>query len=136
MANPTYVFPSIFGPGFNNGVIPGGSLDSALAIDLQATLNGITAHAGGGSTTAYPLVYGYNHVSTCASNNDSVLLPVAKIGASVTVMNGSTSTVAVFPQTADAINGGTAGVSITQANEVHAIYCCPIAGNWFRIKSA
>jgi hypothetical protein len=136
MANPVYTLPSQFGPGFQSGVINGSNLDTALAIDLSATLSGITAHAGGGSTTAYPLQYGYNHVSTCASNNDSVLLPASKVGAAVTVMNGSASTVAVFPQVADAINGGTAGVSITQANEVHAIYICPIAGNWYRIKSA
>jgi hypothetical protein len=136
MANPVFTVPKNFGPDFSQGIINGGNLDNVLAIDLEQTLSGITAFSGGGSTTAYPLQYGYNHVSTCAANNDSVALPAAKVGASVTVMNGSTSTVAVFPQTADKINGGTAGVSITQANEIHAIYICPIANNWFRIKSA
>ena len=129
-----YTSPAPFQSFFR--AIDGDVLNQSLAIDLTATYSGLTALSGGGTTGATPLLFGMNQVATTAATNDSVKLPAAQIGATVIVSNAGTSTLAVFPQTADKINGGTAGASVTQATVITGVYVCPLANNWYRVLSA
>ena len=69
------------------------------------TADGITAHAGGGQTSATQLAAIYNRVGTCATAADSVKLVPAVVGAKQTVHNAGAASLAVFPGTGDAIKG-------------------------------
>jgi hypothetical protein len=65
----------------------------------------LTAHAGGGQAAALQLVQGINRVTVVATAGDSVKLPAAAAGVTVTVINAdSTDSMNVFPFLGDAIN--------------------------------
>lgn len=99
----------------------------------------ITAFAGGGRTSAVALVNGWNRISVCATNGDSVVLPAAAAGMMVTVINDGAANAQVFgngSDTVDAVAGAT-GVVLTAAKR--AIYFCLTAAKWqslMGVKSA
>jgi hypothetical protein len=65
----------------------------------------ITAHAGGGQANATALITEVNIITTCASANDSVLLPVAVKGMLITVKNEGAQAANVYPQSSSYMNG-------------------------------
>lgn len=72
----------------------------------------ITAFATGGQASATALTGQFNNVTTCATANDSVKLPAAALGQSITVKNSGAASLAVFPATDDAINALAANLSV------------------------
>lgn len=91
--------------------------------DDKQCQDSITALAGGGQTGAPALVPGINNVTVCATNADSAKLPDSNIlGISVSVRNGGSGTLAVFPFLGDKINGGSADASVNQATGTTATY--------------
>lgn len=108
---------------------------------------GLTALAGGAQTGATLLSYGANEVSTVASANDSVMLPVAIGGKVVFLANTHASNSAqVFGQvsTGDTINAVATGTGVAVANGKNAVFFCiqssnsalSIAGRWRMILTA
>lgn len=81
--------------------------------DSSSLVTGITAYAGGGQANATALTGRWNNVTTVATAADSVKLPSATAGLTVTVRNGAANALAVFPDTGDAINALSANASIT-----------------------
>jgi hypothetical protein len=91
---------------------------SADATTLTGSLtklvqSGITAFAGGGIGSAVAITGDVALVSVCATNADSVKLPVAAVGKMVYVYNGGAASLAVFPVASSAIDGGSASASVT-----------------------
>ena len=86
------------------------TVDSDGNISASNILNsyetGITAHAGGGQGSAYQLTKCVNVIATCASNDDSVILPEGSGNMFVVIYNTSGNYAAVFPQSGGSINGG------------------------------
>lgn len=73
----------------------------------------ITAHSGGGQTSATALTTGVNDVTVCVSDADSVKLPATSFGKMVTVSNSSGKTLAVFPPSGSSIQDQSANASVS-----------------------
>ena len=67
----------------------------------------ITANAGGGGVgSATALTADVNEISVCATGGDSVSMPTAAAGLTVTVINNGAAACDVFPDTSDDLGGG------------------------------
>lgn len=98
---------------------------------ILGSASGLVAHAGGGQASATKMVADINHFATVATAADSGALPPAVAGRRITVINRGASSMQVFGQGSDTINGVAAGTGVAQAAGVKAIYECPVAGQWF-----
>ena len=120
------------------------------------TINGLTAHAGGGQANALQLPAFLNEVLVVASANDSVMLPPGFAGAAITVINSSANSMQVFGSnivgpgdTIAAHNSATqtaTGTGVAQAAATIATYFCfigqggttsaPSAASWKQFLTA
>lgn len=126
-----------FVPGFR--VVSGGSLMRAFAKMFQGGLDratGIVAKAGGTKAAAVPLVNSLNLVATCATLNDSVLMPKAIAGSVVFITNNGAQTLAIYGQGTDTIDGAATATADTLAAGKTACWVCYATGAWFSIQSA
>jgi len=99
--------------------------------------DGLTAHAGGGQGSATALPAQINRVTTVASANDSVVLPAAKAGLQVTVVNAAAAnSMNVFPATGDAINALGANAAYAMTANKTAQFFCTANGQWHAVLSA
>lgn len=123
-----------FQPGFR--LIDGNDLNNALAVDGGSYASGLTATAGGGQANALALATAYNEIDTVVTANDSVKLPQAKPGVSITVINNTANAAQIFGAGTDTINGVAFGTGVSQAGGKVAVYYCAAIGKWFRLLSA
>lgn len=91
----------------------------------------LTAHAGGGQGSGLALTKSINRVTTAATAGDSVVLPAALAGKSITVENSAAANpIDIFPATGDAINT----LAVNTAVRINANYMvefkCSVAGTW------
>ena len=121
-----------------------------LAKAVMSSASGITAHAGGGQTSATPLTQLLNQVDTCATNADSVMLPLAIPGQRCFINNNTANTVQVFGNPSNPNNsaaGDTIASStsttqeptatgVAQLTAVPAWYVCTKLGQWKQFLSA
>jgi len=106
---------------------PGNAAASFLMSEGAQTINGvqtytvprvadhnttITAFATGGQASATALTGEWNNVTVCATAGDSVKLLTAVAGQVQTVKNSGATTLAVFPNTSDAINALAVNLSV------------------------
>ena len=103
----------------------------------------VASYAGGGQTNATALAATANIVTTVASANDSVKLPLAQKGMKVLVHNGHASnSMQVFGSGVDTINGVATATGVAQAAGKSALYYAVADGDgtavgaWFRVLSA
>lgn len=101
---------------------------SGALVQAAASITASTTHSIAGATplAAISLV-------NAANANDAVKLPIATKGLTYCVITvGSTATPNVYPgQSADTIDGGSAGASVTLlAAHRGAYFICAVAGNW------
>ena len=107
----------------------------SAGFSTETALNGITAHSGGGQASATPLPAVINRVTTVAAAGDSVLLPAAAPGLSITVANATTTNaMSVYPSGSDVINAAATSFSVAAAKT--ATFYCTNAGQWHTILSA
>lgn len=100
---------------------PNGIVSRGVATGLTAS----TTHTLAGATA---LTKELNIVSTAANSGDAVSLPALAPGQSAVVFNSGASPIAVFPAAASvAIDGGTAGASVTLTNAKRAAFYCTAA---------
>lgn len=107
-----------------------GGLEQVLAQDL------ITAKAGGGQQATNALNAMINRVTTVASAGDSVTLPIAQPGMTITVINTTATSMNVFPNTGDAINNGAANALYALAGVHSALFSAGGSGFWGAISGA
>lgn len=125
-------------------LVDGGDLQTMANLQFSAK-SGIVAFAGGGQASATPLTAAVNSVDTVVTNNDSVMLPLAIPGRSVTIINNTGQTLAVFGQVTNpnvtnapgdtiAASGSNTqqatATGVTQLTAVVGFYNCAIAGQW------
>jgi hypothetical protein len=101
-----------------------------------AGVNTLTAFAGGGQGSATALTANHNRVTTCATAGDSVKLPAAIVGRTVSVYNAGAASCNVFPQTGESTNSGAANAAFAVANTKSAIFNCGATGIWTATLSA
>jgi hypothetical protein len=109
------------------------SLIASEVIPLPVSVtNGITAHATGGQTNAVVLTSQLNRVTTVASPGDSIALPVAAPGLSITVINNGANPMQVYgnPSNTDTINGQTSTVGVSQLPNSVVRYVSAVSGLW------
>jgi hypothetical protein len=100
-------------------------------------INGLTALAGGGQTGATLLSKTFNRITTVASSGDSVVLPAAAPGLTITVKNAAaTNSTNVYPAVGDAINALSANAAFALAAGKSAQFTSYVAGTWDTILSA
>ena len=132
-------------------VMPDGLDLQQMAQQVFSSATGIVAHAGGGQTLATPLTAALNEVDTVASANDSVMLPPAIPGTSVTVINAAAAnSMQVFGVPSN-IQNSNAGDTIAPHNSstqaatatgvahpagYSASYYCTTLGQWKQDLSA
>lgn len=113
---------------------------STTGIGTVSVSDGLTAHAGGTQAAALALTSKINRISTVASANDSVALPLAVAGISIEVVNGAAvNSMQVFGAGTDTINDVATATGVAQAAGKAASYFCTTsapAGKWYRNLSA
>ena len=114
-----------------SGTVVLGFRSAIGSLPVSSSADSLTAHAGGGQTSALQLTAAINRVTTVASGNDSVKLPVSTAGLEVTVINAAASnSLVAYGQTGDIINALSANTGFTvAANKVCVFFCCT-AGQW------
>lgn len=128
---------------------PNGASPQSLAVPLsligqfQNVNLGVTAHAGGGQTDATLLEYGFNTVSTVATNADSVKLPPSYPGATVIIANtDAAQSTTVYGSGIDTINGVATATGVALASGKTTMYIADstgtssVAANWNTILTA
>lgn len=142
-ANPPFASILQFFSSFVSGsrLVDGGDCLLLARMIGQAT-SGITALVGGGLSSATPVLnIGLSEVDTCATDSDSVQLPPAIPGSSITVWNATGHTLAVFgcgsnlnnSNTADVIASASSNATATSqtiATTKTAVFNCFKAGVW------
>lgn len=108
-----------------------GAVTTIAGTFSQSVTNGITAFAGGGQASATALTSMVNRVTVVATAGDSVKLPAATAGLSLTVINADAAdSMNVFPNTGDAINALSANAAYAVAANKTATFYCAVAGTW------
>lgn len=92
--------------------------------------NSITAHAGGGQSSATLLTTNINRVTTVATAGDSVKLPPSAPGLSIVVLNAGANSMQVYGSGSDTINGVATATGISQMAGSVYTYVCTLAGIW------
>ena len=115
-----------------NGITLGGGA-SVTGYIYRSVSDGLTA-----STTQtqgqQPLTTEINVVTAVANANDVVTLPAAVSGMKIVIINHGANTLQVFPASGDAIDGGAADASVTQATTVNDVYYAINGNNWERVS--
>lgn len=99
---------------------------------IYSITDAITAHAGGGQSSAVPLVSEYNNVTVVANIGDSVVLPVVSanlIGMRIVVVNHGANSMNVFPAVGQDASAG-ANTAIAVAAAGGATFVCNTATTW------
>lgn len=102
--------------------------------DMLTSFNGkLTALAGGGLSGLTPVFdAAYNEVTTVANAADSFVLPIAKVGLTITVTNSGAQSMQVFANGTDTISGTAGNVGVAQAAAAVVEYSCVKNGVWKR----
>lgn len=92
---------------------------------VHSVESGITAHAGGGQTSAYALSAEYSIVATVATTGDSVILPPlnsSHIGKHMLICNDGANSLNVYPAVGQDASGGTnVAVAVTATSRAEFI---------------
>lgn len=105
---------------------------SAGSDALSPAADALTAHAGGGQTSALALTAVVNRVATVATGADSVKLPASVAGLTVVVINdAATNALQVFGKSPDTINDVATATGVSQLAGTAVAYHCPVAGKWY-----
>lgn len=123
------IFPTRFNT--NSGSLERFNGTSWVSVDDAGNLTATsTAFAGGGQGSATQLAAGTTNVTTVATAGDSVKLPTAASGISVTVKNNGATNLAVFPFTGDSIDGGSVNASVTIVPGAQRTFLAMNTTNW------
>jgi hypothetical protein len=91
---------------------------------IKSVSPALTAHAGGTKAAALALTEEINVITTCATALDSVLLPDATVGISLTIVNLGVATCAVYAAGTNTIDDiATANPAIIQPEQVVVFHC-------------
>ena len=97
----------------------------------ESRTDSITAHSGGGQTSAVLLTTEMNRVTTVAAALDSVMLPPSVGGLTIIVENAALNPMQVFGSSPDTINGNATATGVTQMQGSVVFYTCYSPGAWF-----
>lgn len=103
---------------------------------LFSSATAITAHSGGGKSSAFALAAQVNRVATVAAQHDSLLLPPSAAGNLVVVTNDGANGADLYGAGTDTINNvATANSTYIPAGQT-LVFWSPVAGKWFGVNQA
>ena len=142
-ANGTFLCPTAGAPAYVNAAAARANLGLSTSSDVvfasltttginkSSVTNAITAYSGGGQGSAVALTAAINRVTTVAAPADSVKLPAAAVGLSVTVINAAASNAMnCFPASGDAINALSPDTAISITAGTSMTFRCAVVGVW------
>lgn len=97
----------------------------------ESPSDGLTAFAGGGQSSATPLTAELSRVTTVATAGDSVMLPPARAGLTLCVVNHGAKAMQVYGSGTDTINDVAYATGVSQMNGSECIYACYGNGAWY-----
>lgn len=107
------------------------ALGFASGFPTQSFAGALTAHSGGGQALGTPITAAQNIFTVVAAPGDSALLPAAKPGMQIAVINATAATsMNVFPASGETINAGAADAALAVGGATATIFYCATAGNW------
>lgn len=112
---------------FTPGNVPALTMVGSIT---QSDAPAITAAAGGGQANATPLTKQLNRVAIVATPGDSVLLPAAVAGMTISIVNDAANPMQVIGAGTDTINGVAAATGVAQMQKSIVYYSCTVAGAW------
>lgn len=116
-------------------LIPGSRINSID--DQMNSYQGLTALAGGTLTALTPAIDCANvSLNVVANANDSVVLPAAKAGLDIYIVNNGAASAQIFGNGTDTINATAGNVGVALGNGAAAHFRCIKDGNWRRFVSA
>lgn len=107
-----------------------GTTVSAGTFLQGSTASNVTAHAGGTKAAATALTAQFNRIGTCATTDDSVLLPAAAKGRFMVVFNDGAAAARVFGAGTDTIDGVATATGVPLTNAKRAAFFCLADGAW------
>ncbi len=105
---------------------------AALAALNETVSPAVTAHAGGGQTSATLLTSSFNNITVVANAADSVKLPASSVGTVITVSNQGANAAQIFGTSPDTINGVATGTGISIPVGAIFVFTCAVVGNWLQ----
>lgn len=126
--------PKPFTTGFR--LIDGQELNTKFANPVRGSEDSITAYAGGGKTNAYQLTTPLNRITTVGTAADSVKLPTAAPGTTITIVNAGANAAQIFGSGSDTINGVATDTGVSQAAGSTLNYQCYTLGAWISTGAA
>lgn len=119
-------------PVFNDtaGSITDSGMSIVSGLLEQTAVSALTAHSGGGQTSALALTKGVNNVTTVAAAGDSVRLPASAAGLEISITNSGANSMQVYGAGTDTINGIATGTGVAQLPGQTVVYTSAVAGNW------
>jgi len=101
---------------------------TTTGLNTESVANGLTASATQTLAGGTALTKRINRVTTVAASGNAVTLPALGIGQSVDIYNAGANPMKVFPNASGvAIDGGTAGASVTLTNALRCRFTCVAA---------
>lgn len=104
--------------------------DLFALIQTLATDDSVTATPSGTQGNSYQMKTTVIRVTTVATGGDSITLAPAKPGKMRVIINGTATSMNVFPGVGDQINGAGANTAAAVAGNKTAILFCLTQGNW------
>jgi hypothetical protein len=101
-----------------------------------SNLDTITAHSGGGQSSAFQLASEISRITTATATSvpyDSVALPTSAAGLELVVVNHSNNPIQVFGNNTEGalIDDVATATGVTQMGNSTVLYFCITAGNWY-----
>lgn len=116
-----------------SGQIATSGFNIASGLLAEPALDALTAHAGGGQTSALALTKEVNRITTVTTAADSVKLPVSVAGMSIIIINSGANSMQVFGAGTDTINNVATATGVAQMANSSVLYVSSVAGKWFSI---
>ena len=102
---------------------------------FRSVLSGLTA-LGSSQTTAFMLLNAADHQFTTVGSSTGAVLPTARLPSSVTVFNGGSNALSVYPPVGGSINGGTVNTATSVGTGTGIEFFAADTLTWYTAASA
>lgn len=104
-----------------------------LGLFYESAADNLTAHAGGGQSSAFQITTQTARITTVVNPGDSIALPPSQAGLELLIVNHGANPMQVFGNAAEGatIDDVAAGIGVSQMASSIVIYTCPSAGKWY-----
>lgn len=120
------------------GTIAGTTLTTSGLLKFTGIETALTAHAGGTQAAALALSATKNmhHITICATNADSVIMPAATVGQVHWIKNMGAATLQIFGALLETIDDVTSATGVALETGKGCVLFCPVVGKWYMVKGS